>query len=294
MTTRVHATVKPLPVVLPSVPDEVLSSWIGRHAVLYGVSPIRMLRHCLPSGRSHQALDHTLTHEESVQLAFVFHRRASEIRRMTHADLSNFVKRRLISHEPTQICRTCRTRRNPGVSGAVMRGSLQGWRVTCPTCGSRLLPPDSSDRQIELFAKHWPAAVEGERLLDNYIVRGIWTWISPLALLRLLLVRRACTAADFARGVEKGRVVEVLVPAFDETVQQHQVALPKGERLIIPLGARVALLAAVALVEEEGRAAIRRLRGATLGNYRFGFDTILAESGAENRRRDIVSQLLQT
>lgn len=294
MRTRVHATVKPLPVVLPSMPDEVLSSWIRRHAEFYGVSPIRMLRHCLPSGRSVPALDHTLTHDEAAQLAFVFHRRASEIRLMTHADLANFVKRRLITLDPTQLCRTWKTRWSRGASSAVMRGSLQGWRVTCPTCGSRLLPSDSSGQDIEFFAKHWPAAVEGERLLDNYIVRGIWTWISPLALLRLLLVRRACTAADFARGVEKGRVVEVLVPAFDETVQQHQVALPKGERLIIPLGARVALLAAVALVEEEGWAAIRRLRGATLGNYRFGFDTIIAESEAENRRRDIVSQLLQT
>jgi len=38
-----------LPVVLPPYPDELLSSWIGRHAAFYLVLPLVMLRHCLPA-----------------------------------------------------------------------------------------------------------------------------------------------------------------------------------------------------------------------------------------------------
>ena len=37
-----------LPVRLPPHSDELLSSWIGRHAAFYAVPPLVMLRHCLP------------------------------------------------------------------------------------------------------------------------------------------------------------------------------------------------------------------------------------------------------
>ena len=43
---------KQLPVVLPPVPDELLSSWIARHAAYYNVSPRAMLRHAIPDARS--------------------------------------------------------------------------------------------------------------------------------------------------------------------------------------------------------------------------------------------------
>lgn len=37
-----------LPVILPPYADELLSSWISRHATFYAVPPLVMLRHCLP------------------------------------------------------------------------------------------------------------------------------------------------------------------------------------------------------------------------------------------------------
>jgi hypothetical protein len=52
---------KQLPVVLPPVPDELLSSWIARHADYYNVSSRAMLRHAIPDARSCQMADGHLT-----------------------------------------------------------------------------------------------------------------------------------------------------------------------------------------------------------------------------------------
>ena len=49
-----------LPVTLPPLPGEFLSSWISRHAEFYGVTPLTMLRHCLPEAASLRAIDLTL------------------------------------------------------------------------------------------------------------------------------------------------------------------------------------------------------------------------------------------
>ena len=45
-----------LPVILPPHPDELLSSWISRHATFYAVPPLVMLRHCLPEARCGQPI----------------------------------------------------------------------------------------------------------------------------------------------------------------------------------------------------------------------------------------------
>lgn len=46
-----------LPVRLPPYPDELLSSWINRHATFYAVPPLVMLRHCLPEASTMRAAD---------------------------------------------------------------------------------------------------------------------------------------------------------------------------------------------------------------------------------------------
>ncbi len=55
---------KQLPVILPPVPDELLSSWSARHAAFYGVSLRAMLRHADPDARSLRAADNHLTDEQ--------------------------------------------------------------------------------------------------------------------------------------------------------------------------------------------------------------------------------------
>ncbi|WP_254679205.1 TniQ family protein [Celeribacter baekdonensis] len=54
-----------LPVTLPPLPGELLSSWISRHAEFYCVTPLTMLRHCLPESASLRAIDLMLSIDQA-------------------------------------------------------------------------------------------------------------------------------------------------------------------------------------------------------------------------------------
>lgn len=71
-----------LPVRLPPYPDELLSSWISRHAAFYAVPPLVMLQHCLPEASSLRAVDLHLSGDQEVRLA-------SDFRRQTGCFTSN-------------------------------------------------------------------------------------------------------------------------------------------------------------------------------------------------------------
>lgn len=61
-----------LPVRLPPHSDELLSSWIGRHAAFYAVPPLVMLRHCLPEAPSLRAADLHLSSDQEARLANIW------------------------------------------------------------------------------------------------------------------------------------------------------------------------------------------------------------------------------
>lgn len=61
--------ITPLPVVLAAFPDELLSSWISRHAAYYEVPPLVLLQHCLPSARNLRWINLKLKHADVTRLA---------------------------------------------------------------------------------------------------------------------------------------------------------------------------------------------------------------------------------
>ncbi|WP_189522657.1 MULTISPECIES: TniQ family protein [unclassified Mesorhizobium] len=67
-----EATPRQLPVSLPPVAGELLSSWISRHAAFYSMPPIIMLRHCLPAASSLRAPDLHLTDDQARRLSNMF------------------------------------------------------------------------------------------------------------------------------------------------------------------------------------------------------------------------------
>jgi hypothetical protein len=83
MTTQTKDTIKPLPVILRAQPDELLSSWLARHARFYGVGRLRLLHHCRLSSPSLEALDQEISFGQQTMLAGLFHREPSEIAGMT-------------------------------------------------------------------------------------------------------------------------------------------------------------------------------------------------------------------
>ncbi|WP_234839313.1 TniQ family protein [Sinorhizobium medicae] len=90
-----------LPVTLAPHTDELLPSWISRHAEFYAVPPLTMLRHCLPEGSSLHAADRSLNGDQVIQLAAILSTEPATVRRMTFANIAPS-SRRLIAGKPLQ------------------------------------------------------------------------------------------------------------------------------------------------------------------------------------------------
>jgi len=284
---------KQLPVVLPPVADELLSSWIARHGAFYNVSPRAMLRHAVPNARSLRAADDHLTEEQGRLLAHIFRRELSGIRRMTFVNIQSSA-RRLIAAKAIQTCQTCAVdKAGVGATAPILRSWRQAWRITCPVCGSRLCArgqgsaADSEDGLNSLAS--WGDALEGQRLLDDYAERGIQTWASPVDLLRLVLIRRDPKPIDPDHWIETPKVLGLIIRGFDRLVAATGTIIPPADRPILPLSLRPALLAGIAIVERSGPRIIAELHGRTIGAYYAHFGTIAAGILAPNLQSHLCS-----
>lgn len=269
---------RPLPVVLKPAPDEALSSWLDRHAVLYGLSRTAMRRHCAPDAPSLHGLDRALTPGQEDRLAHLFRRDRTDLRRMTHADLGSDLTGRLIARGVDHWCETCaRSFADEGCAGAVPRSWFHTWRITCARCGSRVSPAVGREkgRAPDLFPQLWNEALEGERLLSTFLQRTEPTPpVLPTTLLRLLMIPAG-----------EGRALAALVPGFDATVRDHRIAIPRTTLIAVPVRARTALLAGLALAMEAPGPAIDAMWAATSGTDRAHFGYVLADMAAERRAR---------
>src|SRR5271166_7036978 len=97
------ATIPPTPVRLPPFTDELLSSWLCRHAAFYAVPPLVMLQHCLPEVTSLRAANLDLSAVQASRLANALSIEPSAVRAMTFARV-NKKSRRLIAAKPLQFC----------------------------------------------------------------------------------------------------------------------------------------------------------------------------------------------
>jgi len=285
--TREDGVKKQLPVVLPPVPDELLSSWVARHAAYYDVSPRAMLRHAIPGAGSLSSADENLTNEQANLLAHIFRREPSEIRPMSFTDVQNSA-RCLVAASAVQTCQSCATRQTE--SGAVLpilRSWRLAWRITCPVCGSPLQAMGqgsavgSANDPAALAS--WEDALDGERLLDDFAERGVQTWASPIDLLRLLWIRRDPKPIDSDRWIETQKVLDLVVPGFDRLATSTAAKVPRADRPVLPLALRRALLAGVANLERSGPALLSELHRCTIGAYHAQFGEIAARVDAQYR-----------
>ena len=84
MTPHAQEPVRPFPVVLRPRPDELLSSWLTRHAAYYGVTRRRLLDHVGILSPSVEALDREITLGQQIMLAGYFRRQPFEIAAMSY------------------------------------------------------------------------------------------------------------------------------------------------------------------------------------------------------------------
>jgi hypothetical protein len=263
-----------LPVRLPPFTDELLSSWLCRHATFYAVPPLVMLQHCLPEAISLRAADLDLSADQAGHLGNALSIEPSAVRGMTFAAV-NRTSRRLIGAKPLQSCIHCAPARSD--YKPILRSQLLGWRVTCPLCGELLSDPDGFEVASPFF-KYRQAALHGERLLDAEAERGKWTWASPVDIARLLLMRRVPKPPPDEAEFWRFRVLGAIVPEFDDLVAVKPASLPTSGTPILPLHLRPALLAGVAIVDRAGPGILPMLHSHTMGGNRARFGELAERS----------------
>ncbi len=259
-----------LPVVLPPLTDELLSSWIRRHAIFYGVPPVTMLRHCLSDASAMRAIDLRLTVEQAAPIAHVFRTDATIVRQMSFANVSTG-SHRWIAAKSMQFCANCSRQANANGPEPVRRSQLLGWRLTCVQCGSPLIDTDNRSTPPPCAA-YGTDAFEGQRLIDDEAERGVRTWAAPTELARLLLMRRDPRTTHLKRSANI-RLLGVIVPEIDAVVNS-EISLPSPANPILPLWLRPALLAGVSIVERQGPAMLAWLQSKTIGQNRTRFSEL--------------------
>jgi hypothetical protein len=278
---------RPLPVRLPPVAGELLSSWIGRHAAFYAVPPLVMLRHCLPDGSSLRTADLHLSSHQEIRLAKMFATKPAVVRRMTFANVA-LSSHRLLAARPVQYCTNCSPRHTE--PAPILRSQLLGWRITCPLCGDPL--QNSSGHKLPpAFRLYRDAARRGEKLLDDEAERGIRAWTSPTEIARLLLMRRIPRPIPREHDFWRFRVLGAIIPDLDYVVAEQQENLPTPAKPILPLQLRPALLAGVAIVERAGPQMLPMLCGHLMGDNRVRFTDATENMIARPDRSTASSQM---
>jgi hypothetical protein len=268
-----HEAFKALPVVLRARPDELLSSWLARHATYYGVSRRRLLDHVGLSAPSLETLDHEVSLAQQIVLAGFFRCEPAQVAAMSHvavrADLRRLVRRSV----PLQRCLNCASSAElADAPGAVGRSWMQGWRLTCRACGSRLVDSRETGTKVEAFDEYWCTAHEAEELLEIHAFGHDTTALSPLAMLRLLLLPRWPEPNEMWDAYRPTWLLNVLVPGFDEMVHRLGATAAMSRKPSLPIVLRVPLLAGLAIAMRDPVRTISRLRAHTRphSNYRFG------------------------
>lgn len=256
-----------LPVNLPPLPGELLSSWISRHADFYGVTPLTMLRHGLPEATSLGAIDLTLTKTQASRIAGMFGVSPKDVRDMSFADAPK-AAHRFIARSPMQRCARCNHSNADPLP--VLRSELQGWRITCPHCGEHYQDETASEGDRPL-APYRAAARRGETLLNNHAERRVETWLPPLEIARLLLMRRIPWPLPRDGDLWRYRLLGAIIPDLD-AILAKQTSFPYSPKHpILPLHIRPALLAGVAIIDRAGPPILTMLKGHMMGENKNRF-----------------------
>ncbi|WP_244551829.1 TniQ family protein [Rhizobium tibeticum] len=287
---RLHETgisTRQLPVRLAPCTDELLSSWIIRHATFYAISPLAMLQHCLPEVLSLRTADLDLTKGQVVRIARMYSIDPATVHRMTFSNIPQS-SRRLIAGEPRQLCCSCR--RTVDGSPIILRSQFLGWRITCPLCKGPLQRIGGLDRSSP-FSRYHHAALIGERTLDDEAERGIQNWVSPSEIARLLLMRRVPKPFPDHYEPSNYKVLGVIIPDLDDVLKMEPSELPTPLNPILPLHLRAALLAGVAIVQRAGSEMLYMLRGHMMGENKARFGNAIDEMVERTRQPRASSQL---
>ena len=276
--------IRPVPVILPPLADELLSSWVNRHAAFIGMSGVRLLRHYHIEVPTIRDLDLKLTCRQAATLSDVLRCSPHFVRNMTQSRGGRVRSRLIAIRRPPQICLSCARRHdaNAVTRGARLRSWMEGWRITCPICGTpldefrlfmRLIRADPAD---PLLVQNGCNARGGELIMDR-ASRRHGGGSDYAALMRSLLSRQAPRTTVREKTVATPRLLDLVVPGSENFFQRLAPENWPCAARLLPLSVRIPVLAGVAAVSRCPGHWIDKLAGAAAPPHRAG---ILKSVGA--------------
>jgi hypothetical protein len=274
---------RPLPVVLAPAPDELLSSWLRRHASFYGLTESILISWLNLEVKALRGLDIRLGLAQIARIVERFRTDPKAIVEMTHTPLPPEFAPLAHACKAQQFCRSCWKRHSAAnADGAVLKSWFEGWRITCPVCGSPLSEgdrPRGGDDTIQdtsPFAEVWSTAKSGEEIVDRHLRGERSAFVSPPAMMRLLLFLSWPQIEASGNRYRKSWLLNDFVSGFDAEALRVSPSISKGATALVPLHLRVALLAGLARVADNPASALRSLRPACRLSHLKRFDELAA------------------
>ncbi len=285
MKGGIDISAKPLPVILKAARDELLSSWLARHARFYGVTGPFLAKWLGLGDIRFTTLDHRLGLGQLARLTEKLRCDPVALIGMTHIDKRDDRVGDLICRgRQQQICHPCADRyAQDGVQGAVSKHWSKAWRITCPACGVAFTDTNehrgSRATLLETtpFDDLWPEAVVGERIVERYLSGEKRDEHSPIAILQLLLVQTWKPIAGDLEVPAIGWVLGTLFPDFDIRARPIKRRVTHAAIATLPIEFRPALLAGLARVAADPTV-LHDLRKATLLRGQRNFDKFCREA----------------
>ncbi len=288
MSRLVDASSKPLPVVLRAARDELLSSWLSRHARFYGVTGPFFAKWLGLGDIRLSTLDHRLSLGQVARLTEKFRCDPVTLISMTQINPRDGQVCDLVSRgRLQQICYPCADRyARDDADGAVPKHWSKAWRITCPSCG---LPfTDTNEHrgsratllETAPFEDLWSEALVGEQIIERHVIDQRAAEHSPIAILRLLLVQTWKPITGNLEHPVVGWVLGTLFPNFDVRAQPIKRRVTHTAIASLPIEFRPALLAGLARVSADP-AVLHDLRKATLLRSQRNFDKFCREANFE-------------
>jgi hypothetical protein len=200
--------------------------------------------------RNLSALDHRLGLAQVARLSGKFRCDPVTLIAMTFVDAPGRSAELICRGRAPQLCRACADRHaREGASRAVPKHWRKAWRVTCPTCGAPLCDtnerPDAREtlRDTSPFGRLWPEALAGEAIIEHFLHGDSSFELSPIALMRALLVQTWRPFGVNGRNPDRGWALGALYPEFDELAQPIKRRINHAAVAALPISFRPALLA---------------------------------------------------
>jgi TniQ len=240
---------RPLPVVLRPVADELLSSWLVRHAAYYGVTASFFAQWLMLGTRNLSVLDHRLGLAQIARLSEKLCCDPVTLVAMTFVEAPGQSAELICRGRAPQICRTCADRHaREGASGAVPKDWRKAWRISCSACGAPLSDTNERHgtretlRNTNPFRSLWSEALTGEAIVERFLHGDCSFMSSPITLMRALLVQTWRPLRERLQP-RQGWALGTIFPEFDELARPIKRKINHAAVAALPISFRPALLA---------------------------------------------------